>query len=197
MFGRAVESPQKEITPFNPQSAYAAAKVYAYTLARYYRQAFGIFASVVIFYNHESPRRPEEYVTRKITKAAARISAGLQDKLFLGDLEAKIDWGYAKEYMEAAWNILQLPAPDDFIICTGELHSVRDFVEETFKLVNLDPYKYVVTDKSLLRPASTSPLVGDISKARLTFGFEPKIKFKDLIKIMIEADLDSLKKNDK
>jgi GDPmannose 4,6-dehydratase len=195
MFGKPAETPQKETTSFNPQSSYACAKVFAYTLTRYYRQAFNIFASAVIFYNHESPRRPEEYVTRKITKAAARIAAGLQDKLVLGDMNAKIDWGYAKEYMETAWKILQLPQPDDFIISTGEAHSVREFVDETFSLLDLDPDKYIATDKSLLRPANTGLLVGDISKAKAAFGFEPKVKFKDLVKIMVQADMKAIDKN--
>ena len=193
MFGKPVEVPQKETTPFNPQSPYACAKVFAYTLTRYYRQAYNIFAATAIYYNHESPKRPEEYVTRKITKAAARISVGLQDKLFLGDVETKIDWGYAKEYVEAAWNILQLPNPDDFIIATGEAHSVREFVEEAFGLLDLNPEKYLVIDKNLLRPVKTGLLIGDTSKAKKAFGFEPKVKFKDLVKIMVEADVNSLK----
>lgn len=194
MFGKAIETPQSETTPFQPQSPYACAKILAYVLTRHYREAYGMFAATAIFYNHESPRRTEEYVTRKITKAAARIAMGLQDKLVLGDLSAKIDWGYAKEYMEAAWNILQQPKPDDFVIATGEVHSVQEFVEEAFRFVNLNSDDYVVSDKQLLRPASTSVLVGDISKARKTFGFEPKIKFKELVRIMVEADIEALKK---
>lgn len=195
MFGKPSEVPQQETTPFNPQSPYACAKVFAYNLVRHYRQVHGLFAANAIFYNHESPRRTEEYVTRKITKAAAKIAAGLQDKLVLGDISAKIDWGYAKEYMEAAWSILQLEKPDDFIIATGEAHSVQEFVEETFKLLNLNPAQYLETDKSLFRPAKTGLLVGDTSKARNTFGFEPKIKFKDLVRIMVEADVKALKKS--
>jgi GDPmannose 4,6-dehydratase len=197
MFGKTTEIPQKENTPFNPQSPYACAKVFAYTLVRYYRQAFNIYATNVIFYNHESPRRSEEYVTRKITKATARIAAGLQNELVLGNLEAKIDWGYAKEYMENAWKIMQLPKPDDFIIATGETHSVREFLDEAFGLLSLDPNKYVKFDKSLLRPVDTSVLVGDISKAKRTFGYEPKVKFKELVKIMVEADVKEAEKEKK
>jgi GDPmannose 4,6-dehydratase len=193
IFGKPVEVPQRETTPLNPQSPYACAKVLAYTLVRHYRETYNIFAANAILYNHESPRRSEEYVTRKITKAVARISAGLQDKLILGDLDIKIDWGYAKDYMEAAWNILQQPEPDDFIIATGEAHSIREFVEEAFRLVNLKPDDYVVIDKTLLRPASTGLLVGDIAKAKKVFGFEPKVKFKDLVKIMVEADIREVK----
>lgn len=192
IFGKPSEVPQTETTPFNPQSPYACAKVAAYTLVRHYREAYGLFATTAILYNHESPRRMDEYVTRKITKAVARISAGLQDKLILGDLDIKIDWGYAKDYMEAAWNILQQPEPDDFIIATGEAHSIREFVEVTFSLVGLKPDDYVVIDKTLLRPTSTGLLVGDIQKAKKAFGFEPKVKLKDLVKIMVEADIKAL-----
>jgi len=193
MFGKAAETPQKETTPLNPQSPYACAKVLAYTLVKHYRATYNIFASSAIFYNHESPRRTEDYVTRKITKAAAMISAGLQDKLVLGNIDAKVDWGYAKEYMETAWNIMQIEKSDDFIICTGEVHSVKEFVDEAFKVVNLNPDEYVVIDKNLLRPVETSILVGDTAKAKNAFGYEPKVKFKDLIKIMVEADLKAIK----
>jgi len=194
MFGQPSEVPQKETTSFNPRSPSSCAKVFAYFLTKYYREAFGIFATTGIFYNHESPRRPTEYVTRKITNAAARIAAGLQDKLLLGDLSAKIDWGYSKEYMEAAWNIMQQPKPDDFIIASGKAHSVREFLDEAFGLVDLDPDKYVEIDKGLLRPAKTGLLIGDTSKAKKAFGFKPKVKFKDLVKIMVEADVEALKK---
>jgi GDPmannose 4,6-dehydratase len=189
MFGKTETPVQTETTPFNPQSPYACAKVLSYYLSRYYRDAFGIFASTAILYNHESPRRTEEYVTRKITKSAARIACGKQDKLVLGDLSAKIDWGYSREYMEAAWRMLQLDKPDDFIIATGEAHSVKEFVEEAFAVVNLDPGKYLSTDAKLIRPTKTSILVGDISKARRRFGFDPKVKFKELVKLMVNADL--------
>lgn len=193
MFGMATECPQNEETVLMPQSPYACAKTYAFMLTRYYRQVHNIFASTAIFFNHESPRRTESYVTRKITKAAARISLGLQDKLYLGDLEPKIDFGYAKEYMEAAWNILQLDKPDDFIIGTGEAHSVREFLEEAFKAVNLNADDYVEIDERFLRPGKTSTLIADYSKAKSTFGYEPKVKYKDLIKIMVEHDLEEAK----
>jgi GDPmannose 4,6-dehydratase len=189
MFGKTDIVPQTESTPFNPQSPYACAKVFAYYITRYYREAFGIFASTGILYNHESPRRTDEYVTRKITKSVARIACGKQDKLVLGDLSAQIDWGYAREYMETAWRILQLDKPDDFIIATGETHSVKEFVDEAFLNVNLRPEDYVVTDSKLLRPTKTSTLVGDITKGRECFGFEPKIKFKNIVRLMVEADL--------
>ena len=193
MFGLTESPLQDETTPFNPRSPYACAKVMAYYLTRYYREAFGMFASNAILYNHESPRRTPEYVTRKITQSVARIALGKQDKLVLGDLSAQIDWGYSKEYMEAAWQMMQLEKPDDFVIATGEAHSVKEWVEEAFAVVNLSSKKYVVTDASLLRPSKTSTLVGDITKARKTFGFDPKIKFKELVKLMIEADLKSEK----
>ena len=189
MFGRAVETPQNEETPFRPQSPYACAKVLAYVLARHYRESFGLFVSTGIFYNHESARRPEEYVTRKITRAAARIKLGLQDSLSLGDLSMQIDWGYAREYMEAAWNILQLREPDDFVIATGEAHSVREWVELAFRMVGLRAEDHAKIDPKLLRPGSTSVLVGDTSKARRAFGFDPKVRFRDLVELMIDADL--------
>ncbi|MBI2048856.1 MAG: GDP-mannose 4,6-dehydratase [Candidatus Liptonbacteria bacterium] len=192
IFGKA-ENPQTEETPFRPQSPYACAKVLAYVLSRFYRETYGMFVSTGIFYNHESPRRPEEYVTRKISRAAAKIKLGLQDKLELGDMSIKIDWGYSKEYMEAAWNILQLEKPDDFIICTGEAHSVQEFVDEAFGVVGLDPKKYVGVNPKFLRPGVNTTLIGDISKAKKAFGFDPKVKFKELVRIMVEADLDSVK----
>jgi len=193
VFGKAAENPQTEDTPFRPQSPYACAKVLAYVVSRFYREAYGMFVATGIFYNHESPRRPEEYVTRKITRGAARIKLGLQDALELGDLSAQIDWGYAKEYMEAAWSIMQQPHADDYIICTGEAHSVQEFVDAAFNAVGLDPKQYVRINPKFLRPASNTVLVGDISKARAAFGFDPKTKFKDLVKLMVEADLEDLK----
>lgn len=194
MFGRATEKFQTEETPFNPQSPYACAKVLAYILCKHFREAYGIFASTGIFYNHESPRRTEEYVTRKITLAAARIACGKQDKLVLGDLSAQIDWGYSREYMEAAWQIMQLDRPDDFIIATGEAHSVREFVEEAFNTVNLDPEKYLVSNKKFFRPTANTTLIGDAAKAKKAFGFNPKIKFKKLVKLMTESDLEQVKR---
>lgn len=188
MFGQTDTEKQNEDTPFNPQSPYAAAKVYALMLTRYYRQVHGIFASTATFFNHESPRRTDSYVTRKITKAAVRISMGLQDKLKLGDISPRIDFGYAREYMEAAWNILQQDKPDDFVIGTGEAVSVQEFMEEAFKAVGLDHSKYVEIDQSLFRPGKTSTLIADYSKAKNVFGYEPKVKYKDLVKIMVEHD---------
>ena len=194
VFGKATENPQTENSPFRPQSPYACAKVLAYVVSKFYRETYGMFVATGIFYNHESPRRPDEYVTRKITKAAARISLGLQNTLELGDLSAQIDWGYSREYMEAAWNIMQLPQADDYIICTGEAHSVQEFLDETFKQANLDPKQYVKINPKFLRPASNTVLIGDISKARKAFGFEPKVKFGELIKIMLENDIEEAKK---
>jgi len=190
MFGRTDTVPQTEETPFNPQSMYACSKVFAYHLVRYYREAFGLFAVNAIFYNHESPRRTPEYVTRKITRAVARIALGKQDKLALGDISARIDWGYAREYMESAYAMMQLDKPDDFIIATGEAHSVREWAEKAFSAVNLDPEKYLVTDPSLLRPTKTSTLIGGIRKASKAFGFCPKVKFEGLVNLMVEADLE-------
>ncbi len=194
VFGKATENPQNENTPFRPQSPYACAKVLAYVLARFYRETYNMFVACGIFYNHESPRRPEEYVTRKITKAVARISLGLQDKLELGDLSAQIDWGYSKEYMEAAWSIMQQSKPDDYIIATGEAHSVQEFVNEAFAAVALDPKTHVVINPKFLRPAQNTVLIGNISKARTAFGFDPKVKFKELVKLMVENDLVEAKK---
>jgi len=189
MFGRTDTATQNEETPFHPQSPYACSKVLAYHITRYYREAFGMFASTAILYNHESPRRTDDYLTRKVTKAVARIARGRQKTLMLGDLTAKIDWGYSREFMEAAWSILQAPSPDDFVIATGEAHSVREWVDEAFAIVGLEPDRYIVSDERFMRPTKTSPLVGDIAKARRTFGFEPKVKFRELVRLMVEADL--------
>ena len=193
MFGKAANS-QNEETAFRPQSPYGCAKAFAYLLVRYYRDVFNLKASTAIFYNHESPRRTEEYVTRKITKAVAMISKGLQKKLYLGDIDIKIDFGYSKEYVEAAWNILQLDKADDFIICTGELHSIREFAEEAFRCVGLDAKKYIEIDPKLLRPGKTDTLTGDFSKASKAFGYKPKTKLKELVRIMVEHDLKELEK---
>jgi GDPmannose 4,6-dehydratase len=190
MFGLCEESIQTEKTPFRPQSPYAAAKVMAYVLCQYYRDVFGMFASTGIFYNHESPRRSEEYVTRKITQGVAKIARKKQNKLILGDLSVQIDFGYAKEYVEAAWRILQLDKPDDFIIATGEVHSLEEVVTTAFEVVGLDPEKYTEYDEALTRPGSTSILKGDASKARKAFGFDPKVNFKEVIQIMVKHDLE-------
>ncbi len=189
MFGRAETSPQNEDTPLRPQSPYACAKVYAFMLVRYFREVRGLFASSAIFFNHESPRRTESYVSRKITRAAVRISLGLQDKIRLGDLDTRIDFGYAKEYVEAAWRILKLERPDDFVIGTGEAHSIREFGEEAFRLVGLRLDDHVERDPALMRPGKTASLVADYSKAKRIFGFEPKVRFKDLVKLMVEHDM--------
>lgn len=189
MFGRPREKFQTEETPFSPQSPYGCAKVMAYLLCKHYREAYGMYVSTAIFYNHESPRRTEEYVTRKITLAAARIARGQQDKLVLGDLSAQIDWGYAKEYMETAWTIMQQPRPDDFIIATGEAHSVQEFVEKAFEAANLDSAKYVTSDSKFFRPAANNILIGNAAKARDAFGFDPKFKFNQLVELMVESDL--------
>src|SRR6185312_1825276 len=189
MYGKAEGDFQDEQTPFNPQSPYACGKVLAYHLTRYYRQAFGMFAATAILYNHESPRRTPEYVTRKITQSVARIACGKQKQLKLGDMSARIDWGYAREYMDAAWRILQRDKPDDYVIATGEAHSVAEFVQRAFAEVNLKAEDHVVSDASLFRPTKTSPLVGQIGKARRDFGFDPQVKFGQLVKVMVEADL--------
>ncbi|MSO92268.1 MAG: GDP-mannose 4,6-dehydratase [Rhodospirillales bacterium] len=191
IFGRCTGTVQNESTPFTPQSVYAVSKITAYYFTRYYREAFGMHASTGILFNHESPRRSIEYVTRKITNSAARIALGKQNTLVLGDMSARVDWGYAREYMEAAWSMLQQAEPDDYVIATGEAHSVQDFVAEAFKAVNLDPARHVSTSSEFLRPTNTSNLIGDASKARARFGFAPKVKFKELVKLMVEADLNA------
>ena len=193
MFGRARETPQNEETALRPQSPYACAKAYAYLLVRYYRDVFGLHASTAIFYNHESPRRTDEYVTRKITKAAARIKLGLQKKLMLGDLSLGVDFGYAPDYVQAAWNILQLPSADDFIICTGETHTIREFLDEAFAVVGLKADDYVEFDPRFLRPGKTDTLVGDYSKAAKAFGYKPNVRFKQLVRILVEHDLEDEK----
>jgi len=190
MFGKTENSFQNENTLINPQSPYACSKALAYYFTKHFREAFGLFASTAIFYNHESPRRTDEYVTRKITKSVAKIACGKQEKLVLGDLNARIDWGYAKEYMEAAWQILQLENPDDFVIATGEAYSVKEFVDEAFSIVDLDPKDYVISDKKFFRPTKTSVLIGDTTKAKEKFDFKIKTDFKQLVRIMVEADLE-------
>lgn len=189
MFGSVKICPQNEETPFYPLNPYACAKVFAYHVCRMYRKNYSMFISTATFYNHESERRTENYVTRKITKAAARISLGLQNELVLGDITAKIDWGYAKEYMQAAWQIMQLSKPSDYIIGTGVETSVKEFVIKTFKYLNLDYRKYLTTSKKFIRPARNLSLIADISKAKKEFGFEPKTNVDDLIKIMVDHDI--------
>lgn len=193
MFGNSDSVTQNENTPFNPQSIYAVAKTAAYYFARFYRQAFGMHISTGILYNHESPRRSTEYVTRKITNTVARIKYGENVKLVLGDTSARIDWGYAPEYMEAAWRMLQQDEPGDYVIATGEAHSVEDFLQECFRRAGLDPLEHVAQDPKLLRPTKTSVLIGDATKAREKLGFVPKVKMPDLVKIMLDSDIDFLK----
>ena len=190
MFGKVQEVPQTETTPFWPRSPYACAKVYGHWLTVNYRESYGLHANSGILFNHESPRRGETFVTRKITRAATRIKVGLQDKLFLGNLDAKRDWGYAKEYVEMMWLMLQQDTPDDFVVATGETHSVREFVEESFKCLDLDWEEFVEHDSRYERPAEVDLLIGDPAKAKEKLGWEPKVKFKDLVRIMIDADLE-------
>jgi GDPmannose 4,6-dehydratase len=193
MFGKVRTMPQNELTPFHPRSPYACAKVYAYWITVNYRESYGLHASNGILFNHESPRRGENFVTRKITRAIARIQAGLQDKLFMGNLEAKRDWGYAKEYVEAMWLMLQQPEPDDYIIATGETHSVKEFLELAFDEAGLDWKKHVEIDPKFYRPAEVDQLVGDATKAHKKLGWMPKTKFADLVRLMVDADVQLLK----
>jgi len=188
MFGNVKEIPQRETTPFHPRSPYGAAKVYAYWVTVNYRESYGTFACNGILFNHESPRRGETFVTRKITRAVARIKAGLQDKLYLGNLDSQRDWGYAKEYVEAMWLMLQQDAPDDYVIATGEAHSVRDFLEEAFSYCGLDWRKHVDLDPKYYRPAEVDVLLGDASSAKRKLGWEPKTRFKELVRLMADAD---------
>jgi GDPmannose 4,6-dehydratase len=188
MFGKATEMPQRETTPFHPRSPYGVAKVFAYWATVNYRESYDLFACNGILFNHESPRRGETFVTRKITRAVAYIKAGLQKKLYLGNLDAKRDWGYAKEFVEAMWLMLQQDKPDDYVIATGETHSVRELCEEAFTRAGLDWREYVEMDKRYLRPAEVDILIGDASKAKRVLGWEPKTKFKELVQLMVDAD---------
>lgn len=188
MFGSS-PPPQNENTPFHPRSPYACAKVFSYNITRLYREAYGIFASNGILFNHEGFRRGPTFVTKKITRAIARIKAGLVQKIYLGNLEAKRDWGLAQEYIEAMWKMLQLEKPDDFVIATGEAHSVKEFLEEAFRYAGFDNWQqYVEIDPKYFRPSEVEVLIGDAAKAKEKLGWQPKIKFKDLVKIMIDAD---------
>lgn len=189
MYGKVLEVPQKETTPFYPRSPYGCAKVYGFWITVNYREAYGIHASNGILFNHESPRRGETFVTRKITRALARICAGKQTELFLGNLDAKRDWGYAKDYVEAMWLMLQQPKGDDYVVATGETHSVRDFLNLAFGLVGRDPSDYVRIDEKYYRPTEVDLLIGDASKAKNQLGWTPKTSFAELVKIMVEADL--------
>ncbi|HZI85405.1 MAG TPA: GDP-mannose 4,6-dehydratase [Pyrinomonadaceae bacterium] len=189
MFGKVHEVPQRETTPFHPRSPYGAAKVYAYWATVNYRESYGMFACNGILFNHESPRRGETFVTRKITRAVARIKAGQQQKLYLGNLDAKRDWGYAREYVEAMWHMLQQDEADDYVIATGETHSVEEFLTEAFSHVNLDWHDYVELDPKYLRPAEVDLLIGDASKAKRVLGWEPKVSFRELVRLMVDADV--------
>ncbi len=193
MFGKVMEVPQKETTPFYPRSPYGCAKVFAHWITINYRESYDLHASNGILFNHESPRRGETFVTRKITRAVAHIKAGLQKKLYLGNLEAKRDWGYAKEYVEAMWLMLQQPEPDDYVIATNETHSIREFLDVAFGHAGLDWKEYVEIDPRYYRPTEVDLLIGDASKAKKQLGWEPKTKFVDLAKLMVDADIQLLK----
>ena len=189
MFGMVREIPQRETTPFYPRSPYGCAKVYSFWITVNYRESYGLHASNGILFNHESPRRGETFVTRKITRAVAHIAAGLQDKLYLGNLDSKRDWGYAKEYVEAMWLMLQQEKADDYVIATGETHSIREFLDLAFGHVKLDWQKHVEIDPRYYRPAEVDILIGDSSKAKKQLGWQPKTKFAELVKLMVESDV--------
>jgi GDPmannose 4,6-dehydratase len=192
MFGKVQEVPQRETTPFYPRSPYACAKAYAHWITVNYRESYGLFACSGILFNHESPRRGETFVTRKITRAAAHIRAGLQKNLYLGNLDARRDWGYAPEYVEAMWLMLQQERPDDYVIATGETHSVQEFLDEAFGCAGLDWRKFIEIDPKYYRPAEVDLLVGDASKAKRDLGWTPKTTFKDLVRLMVEADTETV-----
>ena len=190
MYGKAVEAPQTENTPFYPRSPYGCAKVYSFWQTINYREAYGLFACNGILFNHESPRRGETFVTRKITRAATRIKLGLQDDLYLGNIDAKRDWGYAPDYVDAMWMMMQQDKPDDFVIATGQTHSVREFLEEVFGYLDLDWQQYVEIDPRYYRPTEVDVLQGDAGKAKKILGWEPKVTFKELARIMTDADME-------
>jgi len=189
MFGNTKEFPQTEKTPFLPRSPYAAAKVYAHWMTVNYREAYNIFACNGIMFNHESPRRGETFVTRKITMALAKIKYKVQKKLYLGNLESQRDWGFAGDYVEAMWRMLQQNRPDDYIIATGKTHSVKEFLEESFSYAGLDWRKYVVIDKKYFRPTEVDCLIGNSSKAKRKLKWKPKVNFKALVRMMVDADI--------
>ena len=195
MFGKAQQVPQSEKTPFWPRSPYGVSKVFSYWATVNYRESYGLNASNGILFNHESPRRGETFVTRKISRAVAAIKQGLQEELFLGNMEAKRDWGYAPEYVEAMWRILQLDTGDDFVIATGETHTVREFAEAAFAYVDLDWKKHVKHDPRYERPAEVDLLIGDSTKAKKIFGWEPKVRFQELVRIMVDADMQLLSRD--
>jgi GDPmannose 4,6-dehydratase len=193
LYGKVVETPQAETTPFHPRSPYGCAKAYAYHITVNYREAYGLFACNGILFNHESERRGETFVSRKITRAATRIKLGLQDKLFMGNLDARRDWGYAKDYVEAMWLMMNADQPDDFVIATGETRSVREFLERAFGHLDLDWEKHVEIDERYYRPAEVETLCGDAGKARRVLGWEPKVSFAELVKLMVNHDLELAK----
>jgi GDPmannose 4,6-dehydratase len=193
MFGKVTETPQRETTPFYPRSPYGVAKVYGHWITVNYRESYGLHAVSGILFNHESPRRGLEFVTRKISHGVARIKLGLSKELHLGNLEARRDWGFAGEYVQAMWKMLQQETAEDYVIGTGETHSVREFADMAFKYVGLNYEDYVVQDPHFLRPSEVDVLMSDASKARQKLGWEPKVKFRDLVEMMVEADLVRLK----
>src|SRR5262249_23884656 len=195
LFGGAAVGPQDESTPFSPRSPYAISKLFAHWTAVNYREAYGMFIANGILFNHESPRRSETFVSRKITLAAARITLGLQDKLVLGNLDAVRDWGFAGDYMEAAWSILQAKTPEDYVIATGELHSVKEFLNEAFGYLDLDWRSYVEIDSKYYRPTEVEFTVGDASKAHSELGWKPKTSFQELVRIMVDSDLSTARAN--
>jgi GDPmannose 4,6-dehydratase len=194
LFGKVQEVPQRETTPFYPRSPYGVAKLYAYWVTVNYRESYGLFACNGVLFNHESERRGETFVTRKITRAVAAIKLGLQNKLYLGNLDAKRDWGHAKDFVEAMWLMLQQDEADDYVIATGETHSVREFLDEAFGRLDLDWKQFVEIDPRYFRPAEVDLLIGDASKARRKLGWEPKITFKELVRTMVDVDLADLKR---
>jgi GDPmannose 4,6-dehydratase len=194
MFGKVKEIPQTEKTPFHPRSPYGVAKVYGHYITVNYRESYDIFAASGILFNHESPRRGLEFVTKKVTNAVAKIKLGLLDYLYLGNMDSKRDWGFAKDYVEAMWLMLQQDKPDDFVIATGESHSVKEWVQASFDCLGLDWEKYVKIDQRFIRPAEVDLLIGDSSKAQKVLGWKPKVNFEQLVKIMVEHDYNQLKK---
>lgn len=192
MFGKVLDIPQTENTPFYPRSPYGVAKVYSYWITKNYRESYDMFACNGILFNHESPRRGETFVTRKITMAVARIKAGQQDKLYLGNLNSKRDWGYAKDYVEAMWAMLQCDKPDDYVIATNETHSIKEFLDLAFGYVGLKWQDYVEIDKKYYRPAEVDLLIGDYSKAKKELKWQPKTSFKNLVELMVQSDIDNL-----
>jgi GDPmannose 4,6-dehydratase len=190
LFGKVHETPQRETTPFHPRSPYAAAKAYAHYITQNYREGYGMFAVSGILFNHESPRRGETFVTRKITRAATRIKLGIQQKLFLGNLDSQRDWGFAGDYVEAMWLMLQADTPEDFVVATGECYSVRDFLTEAFGALDLDWHEYVEHDPRYERPAEVDLLCGDASKAKARLGWAPRVSFKELVRMMVQSDLE-------